>query len=75
MTHQKNFSNFIESENVEAFKNYLHTIENPSIHINALDKDSKQTILYQAVQIKNKDVAYALSESLIKSGVINKLLG
>lgn len=75
MTHQKNFSKFIESENVEGFKNYLQTIENPLIHINTLDKDSKQTVLYQAVQIQNKDVAYALSESLIKSGVINKLSG
>lgn len=74
MTHYQKFSNFIESENIEGFKNYFQSIENPSIHINTPEKKLKQTIIYQAVQIKNKDVAYAISEFLIKNGVTIKFI-
>lgn len=66
---QKRILALVKSGNVDGLKNYLQSIEKPFIHINTIDKEFKQTVLYHAVQIKNKDVAYLISECLLKNGV------
>lgn len=66
---QKRILALVKSGNVDGLKNYLQSIEKPSEYINTPDKEFKQTVLYQAVQIKNRDVAYLISECLLKNEV------
>jgi hypothetical protein len=66
---QKRILALVKSGNVNGLKNYLQSIDNPSEYINTPDKEFKQTVLYQAVQIKDRDVAYLISECLLKNQV------
>lgn len=69
ITPYKRILSLIKAEDVNGLKNFLESIENSSHYINQFDKDLHQTVLYQAVQCKNKSISYSLTNTLIQYGV------
>ena len=67
---QKRISGLIKTGDLNALENFFNSADSGFFDINELDKDLRQTILYQAVQIKDKSLAFYISKLLIENGVI-----
>lgn len=68
---QKEIASLIKEGNVNRLKQILDSVDKTSFDINELDKDIKQTILYQAVQFPDKAICFSMASLLVENGVIN----
>lgn len=65
----KRILTLIKNADLNGLQQFFNSTHNNSFNINELNKDLKQTVLYQAVQIKDKPLALAFSKLLIENGV------
>jgi hypothetical protein len=65
----KRILSLVKEGNPNGLRSFLGSLSNAAHYINQKDKDLVQTPLYQAVQVKNKTLAFSLSNILLQYGV------
>ena len=65
----KRIVSLVREGNPNGLRNFLGSLQNPAHAVNQTDKDLMQTPLYQAVQVKNKTLAFSLTSILLQYGV------
>jgi len=65
----KRILSLVKEGNPNGLRNFLGNLQNAAQYVNQTDKDLLQTPLYQAVQVKNKTLAFSLTSILFQHGV------
>ena len=65
----KRILSLVKEGNPNGLRNFLSSLQNAAQYVNQTDKDLLQTPLYQAVQVKNKTLAFSLTNILFQYGV------